>query len=124
MPVYNKLKIAIFTIISSQSIHALTLEPVEILSGSGNLLYAEMKFSNADANARIEASLAETQDLVRLGVAHQPPGHLNFFTRKSHDGTGVIVITSSRPMVESELNILIKIKEVPQWAQATCLVTS
>ena len=71
MPVYNKLKIAIFTIISSQSIHALTLEPVEILSGSGNLLYAEMKFSNADANARIEASLAETQDLVRLGVAHQ-----------------------------------------------------
>lgn len=111
MPVYNNLKIAIFAILSSQSIHALTLEPIEILSGSGNLLYAEMKFSNADPNAKVQASLAETQDLINLGLAHQPPGHLNFFTRKSHDGTGVIVITSSRPMVDSELNILLKIKE-------------
>lgn len=111
MPVYNKLKIAIFAIIASPSVSALTLEPIEILSGSGNLLYAEMKFYNADPNAKVEASLAETQDLINLGLAHQPPSHLNFFTRKSHDGTGVIVITSSRPMVETELNILLKIKE-------------
>lgn len=111
MPVYNKLKIAIFTIIASPSISALTLEPIEILSGSGNLLYAEMKFHNADPNAKVEASLAETQDLINLGLAHQPPGHLNFFTRKSQDGTGVIVITSSRPLVDTELNILLKIKE-------------
>ena len=111
MPVYNKLKIAIFAIIASPSISALTLEPIEILSGSGNLLYAEMKFHNADPNAKVEASLAETQDLINLGLAHQPPGHLNFFTRKSQDGTGVIVITSSRPLVDTELNILLKIKE-------------
>lgn len=111
MPVYNKLKIAIFAIIASPSLSALTLEPIEILSDSGNLLYAEMKFHNADPNAKVEASLAETQDLIDLGLAHQPPGHLNFFTRKSHDGTGVIVITSSRPMVDAELNILLKIKE-------------
>lgn len=78
MPVYNKLKIAIFAIIASPSISALTLEPIEILSGSGNLLYAEMKFHNADPNAKVEASLAETQDLINLGLAHQPPGHLNF----------------------------------------------
>ncbi len=111
MPVYNKLKIAIFAIIASPSISALTFEPIEILSGSGNLLYAEMKFYNADPNAKVEASLAETQDLINLGLAHQPPGHLNFFTRKSQDGTGVIVITSSRPLVDTELNILLKIKE-------------
>lgn len=111
MPVYNKLKIAIFAIIASPSVSALTLEPIQILSGSGNLLYAEMKFQNADPNAKVEASLAETQDLINLGLVHQPPGHLNFFTRKSHDGTGVIVITSSRPMVDAELNILLKIKE-------------
>ena len=111
MPVYNKLKIAILAIITTPTAYALTLDPIEVQSGAGNLLYAEMKFHNADPNARIEASLAESNDLIRLGIGHQPPGHLNFFTRKSSDGSGVIVITSSRPMVESELNILIKIKE-------------
>ena len=111
MPVYNKLKIAILAIITTPTAYALTLDPIEVQSGAGNLLYAEMKFHNADPNARIEASLAESNDLIRLGIGHQPPGHLNFFTGKSSDGSGVIVITSSRPMVESELNILIKIKE-------------
>lgn len=111
MPVYNKLKIAILAIITTPTAYALTLDPIEVQSGAGNLLYAEMKFRNADPNARIEASLAESNDLIRLGIGHQPPGHLNFFTRKSSDGSGVIVITSSRPMVESELNILVKIKE-------------
>lgn len=111
MPVYNKLKIAILAIITTPTAYALTLDPIEVQSGAGNLLYAEMKFRNADPNARIEASLAESNDLIRLGLGHQPPGHLNFFTRKSSDGSGVIVITSSRPLVESELNILVKIKE-------------
>src|SRR5690606_9419018 len=36
---------------------------------------------------------------------------LNFFTRRSNNGTGVITITSSRPMTERELNIIVKIKE-------------
>lgn len=111
MPVYNKLKIAILAFITTPTAYALTLDPIEIQSGAGNLLYAEMKFRNAEPNSRIEAGLAESQDLIRLGIGHQPPGHLNFFTRKSGDGSGVIVITSSRPMLESELNILIKIKE-------------
>lgn len=111
MPVYNKLKITILAIISSQNIYALSLDPIQVQSGAGNLLYAEMKFRNADPNLKIEAGLAETQDLIDLGLAHQAPGHLNFFTRRSSDGTGVIVITSTRPMVETELNILLKIKE-------------
>ena len=68
MPVYNKLKIAILTILSTQTVSALTLEPIQIQSGAGNLLYAEMKFRNADPNARIEASLAETEDLMSLGM--------------------------------------------------------
>lgn len=90
---------------------ALTLDPIQIQSDAGHLLYAEMKFSNADPNARIEASLAETQDLMSLGIAQSAPTNLNFFTRRSGDGTGVIVITSSRPIIDTDLNILLKIKE-------------
>ena len=111
MTVYNKLKIAILAIISSQSIYAITIDPIQVQSGSGDLLYAEMKFRHSDPNARIEVGLAEADDLITMGVAHQPPGHLNFFTRRSGDGSGVIVITSSRPVTDSELNILLKIKE-------------
>ena len=110
MTVYNKLKIAILAIISSQTF-AITIDPIQVQSGSGDLLYAEMKFRHSDPNARIEVGLAEADDLMTIGVAHQPPGHLNFFTRRSGDGNGVIVITSSRPIVDSELNILLKIKE-------------
>ena len=110
MTVYNKLKIAMLTIISTQSLYAITLDPVQIQSGTGELLYLEMKFSHADPNSRIDVSLADPEDLVTMGVSHQPPGHLNFFTRRSADGSGVIVITSSRPLTEPELNILVKIK--------------
>ncbi|MEG0488126.1 MAG: hypothetical protein RR575_09340, partial [Acinetobacter sp.] len=108
---YNKLKIAILTIMTSQTVSAITLTPIQIQSGSGDLLYAEMKFSNANPNEKVEVGLADTEDMMSVGFANQPPGHLNFYTRRSHDGTGVIVITSSRPMVDPELNILLKVKE-------------
>ncbi len=111
MTVYNKLKIAILTIMTSQAASAITLTPIQIQSGSGDLLYAEMKFSNANPNEKIEVGLADTEDMMSVGFANQPPGHLNFYTRRSNDGTGVIVITSSRPMVDAELNILLKVKE-------------
>lgn len=111
MTVYNKLKIAILTIMTSQAASAITLTPIQIQSGSGDLLYAEMKFSNANPNEKIEVGLADTDDMMSVGFANQPPGHLNFYTRRSSDGTGVIVITSSRPMVDAELNILLKVKE-------------
>lgn len=111
MTLNNKLKIAILTILSSQTLQALTLEPIQVQSGAGNLLYAEIKFSQAAPGSTIEAGLAEAQDLMRIGVTHQSPAHLNFYTRRSSDGTGVIVITSIRPMMESELNLLLKIRE-------------
>ena len=70
MTVYNKLKVAILAIISSQSIHAITVDPIQIQSGSGDLLYAEMPFRNSDSTAKIEVGLAEPEDLIRMGVAH------------------------------------------------------
>ncbi|CAB1208440.1 type IV pilus assembly protein FimV [Acinetobacter bouvetii] len=111
MTVYNKLKIAILAIIASQNIHAIIVDPIQIQSAPGELLYAEMNFRQADPHASIQASLADENDITTLGVVHQPPGHLNFFTRRDSSGNGVITITSSRPLTEPELNIIIKIQE-------------
>lgn len=111
MTVYNKLKIAIFTIMSSPSLYAITLDPIQIQSAPGDLLYAEMNFQQADPNATLQVSLATPEDLSALGVTHQPPGNLNFYTRQNAQGSGVIVITSSRPVNDPELNIVVKISE-------------
>lgn len=111
MTVYNKLKIAIFTIMSSPSIYAITLDPIQIQSAPGDLLYAEMNFQQADPNSTLQVSLATPEDLSALGVTHQPPGNLNFYTRQNGQGSGVIVITSSRPVNDLELNIVVKISE-------------
>lgn len=111
MTVYNKLKIAILAIIASQNIHAITIDPIQVQSAAGELLYAEMNFRNADPQAQIQASLADAEDITTLGVAYHAPGHLNFFTRRDSSGNGVITITSSRPLTDAELNIIIKIQE-------------
>ncbi|KQF54620.1 hypothetical protein APC05_18020 [Acinetobacter pittii] len=111
MTVYNKLKIAIFTIMSSPSIYAITLDPIQIQSAPGDLLYAEMNFQQADPNANLQVSLATPEDLSALGITHQSPGNLNFYTRQNGQGSGVIVITSSRPVIDPELNIVVKISE-------------
>ncbi len=111
MTVNNKLKIAILAILSSQSLYAITFDPLQIQSAPGELLYAEMSFHQADSNARLEVSLATPDDLRMLGATHQPPAHLNFFTRRNNRGEGVIVVTSTRPMLDPELNIILKIQE-------------
>ena len=111
MTVYNKLKLAILAIVASQNIYAINVDPVQIQSAPGELLYAEMTFRQSDMSLPIEVSLASPADLISIGASHQPPGHLNFFTRRSSNGTGVITITSSRPITDRELNIIVKIKE-------------
>ncbi len=111
MTAYNKLKIAIFTIMSSPSVYAITLDPIQIQSAPGELLYAEMNFQQADPNTPLQVSLATQEDLNGLGVTHQPPGNLNFYTRQNGQGSGVIVITSSRPIIDPELNIVVKVSE-------------
>ncbi|WP_445406751.1 type IV pilus assembly protein FimV [Acinetobacter seifertii] len=111
MTAYNKLKIAIFTIMSSPCVYAITLDPIQIQSAPGELLYAEMNFQQADPNTPLQVSLATQEDLNGLGVTHQPPGSLNFYTRQNGQGSGVIVITSSRPIIDPELNIVVKVSE-------------
>lgn len=55
--------------------------------------------------------LATPEDLLMMGAAHQPPSGLNFIHVAIHKGEAVIVITSTRPMIDSELNIILKIQE-------------
>ena len=111
MTVYNKLKIAILAIIASQHLHAISIDPLQIQSAPGELLYAEIPFHHAKTDEPVQVSLATPEDINSLGVVHQPPGHLNFFSRQSSSGEGVITITSSRPLTESELNIVVRIQE-------------
>ncbi|MCK4089360.1 hypothetical protein HCY66_04605 [Acinetobacter radioresistens] len=111
MTVYKKLKIAVLAIMTSQTASAIIIEPIQVQSAPGELLYAEMAFSQADTDENMQVSLASPEDLASLGIQHQPPGHLNFFNRRNGQGTGVIVITSSRPLTSSELNIVVKVKE-------------
>ena len=58
MTVNNKLKIAILAIIASQNVNAIIVDPIQIQSAPGELLYAELNFHDADPNAPIQASLA------------------------------------------------------------------
>ena len=111
MTVYNKLKIAILAVIASQNIHAINIDPVQVQSAPGELLYAEIHFRNSDTSVPLNASLASAEDLLSMGTGHQPPGHLNFFTRRDGAGNGVITITSSRPVTDAELNFIVNIKE-------------
>lgn len=111
MMIYNKLCFSILTTFIAQSVSAINVDPVQIHSSFGELLYAEMNFRQSHINTPVEVSLANYEDLKSIGVQHNPPNNLSFFTRKNNNGTGVITITSSRPMTEQELNLVIKIKE-------------
>ncbi len=111
MTVYNKLKIAILAVIASQNIQAISIDPVQVQSAPGELLYAEIHFRHSNTSVPLNASLATAEDLLSMGTGHQPPGHLNFFTRRDGAGNGVITITSSRPVTEAELNFIVNIKE-------------
>src|SRR5690606_11002287 len=111
MTVYNKFKMAVLAMMIDQPVFAITVEPVQVQSAPGELLYAEMNFRQADLNTPIEVHLATSEDLAAMGIVHQPPGHLNFFTRRNSNGTGVITITSSRPITQNDLNFVVKIKQ-------------
>ena len=110
MNFYNKFKLTLFSCLISQQIYALNLMPIDVQSAPGELLYAEIAFQHADPSQPLRVGLATIEDLNYLGIHHQPPGHLNFFVRQSSSDTGVITITSNRPVIETELNVVVRIQ--------------
>lgn len=52
MTVNNKLKIAILAIIASQNVNAITVDPIQIQSAPGELLYAELNLNRVNSGGR------------------------------------------------------------------------
>lgn len=109
--VVSRLKLILLCCCLSQPLHALYLEPIDIQSSPGELLYAEIPFGHAIPEQPLRVGLASEQDLNQLGVVHTPPGHLSFFVRKSGQNNGVITITSTRPIVDPKLNVVVRVQQ-------------
>lgn len=92
--------------------HALTIKPVTIDSSRGEPLYAEIPFYNAESNTPIKVAIAQPFELGRPEVMDQNQfSHLNFYIRQNSKGDGVIVITSSRPIQENNIDFALKITD-------------
>lgn len=95
--------------------HALVLEPLTIDSSRGEPLYAEIPFRNAKSQTPIKVSIAQPFELGRLEVLDSNQfAHLNFYVRQNSQGHGVIVITSSRALTESAIDLTLKIEDAGQ----------
>lgn len=108
----NRLTFALLAAMAVQNTHAISLQPIDVLSSPGELLYAEIRFTGANTSESINVSAASTADLASLGISENlSTEHLNFYSRSNNYGDGVITITSNRPLTEQELNVVIKINQ-------------
>ena len=94
------------------SAHALIIEPVKIDSSQGEPLYAEIPFHHASSQSPLQVSIAQPFELGLPEVLDSSKtAHYNFYVRQNNQGNGVIVITSSRPIHENTLNLVLKIND-------------
>ncbi|WLF83379.1 FimV family protein [Moraxella sp. ZY210820] len=108
----NRLTFALLAAMAVQNTHAISLQPIDVLSSPGELLYAEIRFTGANTSESINVSAASNADLASLGISENlSTEHLNFYSRSNNYGDGVITITSNRPLTEQELNVVIKINQ-------------
>lgn len=108
----TKLQTALIALLAAQSAQAITLQPVQVLSSPDELLYAEIRFSQADTLDGMKVSVASPEDLQSLGIHEKlNTDNLNFYARSNSYGDGVITITSDKPINASELNVVIKIEQ-------------
>lgn len=111
MTAYNKLASALILCFAAQSGYALTFNAAQVESTQGQLLYVEIPYANASDNSSIQASLANPDDLVRMGASQQDLSGLNFFVRRTGNNSGVIVITSSQPISNKNINLILKVQD-------------
>lgn len=108
----NRLTFALLVAMAVQHTHAISLQPVEVLSSPGELLYAEIRFTGANTSESLNVNAASPADLASLGISENlSTEHLNFYSRSNNYGDGVITITSNRPLTDQELNVVIKINQ-------------
>ncbi len=117
MGLYNQfgvLLIGINLLIPSLA-QALTLAPAKIDSSQGEPLYAEIPFYHAQSHNPIQVSIAQPFEYGRPEAFGEAQfSHINFYVRQNEHGNGVIVITSSRPIQETNLDLMLKIKDGTQ----------
>ncbi|WP_111895225.1 hypothetical protein [Acinetobacter sp. MB5] len=111
MTAYNKLASALILCFAAQSGYALTFNAAQVESTQGQLLYVEIPYANASDNSTIQAGLADTDDLIRMGASQQDLNGLNFFIRRTGKSSGVIVITSSQPINNKNINLVLKVQD-------------
>lgn len=108
----TKIQTALIALLAAQSAQAITLQPVQVLSSPDELLYAEIRFSQAETLDGMKVSVATPEDLASLGIHEKLDSeNLNFYARSNSHGDGVITITSDKPITASELNVVIKIEQ-------------
>jgi pilus assembly protein FimV len=96
--------------------HTLVVEAVQIDSSQGELLYAEIPFSHA-LSAPLQVSIAGSGESLSFGM---PPiesavaTDFNTYVRQNQQGQGVIVITSTRPIQNPNINLVLKIVDGQQ----------
>ncbi len=113
MPTHRYLQITLFLLMLMRSSYcaAILFDPVEIFSNPGELLYAEIAFHYAQPSDQLEISLADRDDLQAAQLPLQADPYIHFHLRRQRDAhQGRIVITSTRPLYENELTLLLKIK--------------
>ncbi|MFB2539263.1 MULTISPECIES: FimV family protein [unclassified Acinetobacter] len=97
------------------SSHALVLKPVKIDSSQGEPLYAEIPFSEANGNGPVRASLAQPFEAGKAqAIDERKMPNINFYVRRTGEGEGVIVLTSSQPTEATALDLLIKVDDGDQ----------
>ena len=112
MITYNRIIASLLALSATSWSHALTFNQPEIQSAQNQLLYIEIPYSGAANNTKISANLANDDDLVQMGVSPSHNlGELNFFIRQTGSESGVIVITSTRPIQDKKIDLVLKVKD-------------
>lgn len=89
---------------------ALVISPVKIDSSQGDPLYAEIPFYYAESKTPIQVSLAQTLDMNSEFTGNTSSVY-NFYVRQNDEGSGVIVITSNRPIQETNIDLVLRIND-------------
>ena len=99
-------------LVLSATAHALVLGNAKIDSSSGDPLYAEISFSQAQSRTPIKVSIAQPfeQGIAAINDDYQSAQY-NFYVRQNQSGSGIIVVTTSTPFTSQSVNLTLKVED-------------
>lgn len=100
------------SLVWSVTAHALILGNAKIDSSSGDPLYAEIPFSQAQSRTPIKVSIAQPfeQGIAAINDDNQTTQY-NFYVRQNQSGSGIIVVTTSTPFTSPSVNLTLKVED-------------